>query len=264
MLSFFTAPGALFRRLAPPSLGVEMAWEGDADHIAFYRNHLWLPFVAFAFLTWLLIGLHGDQWIADRLYALEGNAWTLQSGYWSQDIFHAAGRQASKNAWFLVLIVFIASFFSEKLRVWRRPLAYLLIASLLSTAVVGLLKRHTNIDCPWDLLRYGGRQQFYGLFTQRPIALAKAACFPAGHASAGYAWVALYFFSLSTAPRWRWWALGSALSVGLLFGFAQQLRGAHFMSHDVWSLMICWLTALGLYLLMLAPSRRKGLARSGA
>ena len=33
----------------------------------------------------------------------------------------------------------------------------------------------------------------------------------------------------------------------MLFGFSQQLRGAHFLSHDVWSAAICWLTALGVY-----------------
>jgi membrane-associated PAP2 superfamily phosphatase len=29
------------------------------------------------------------------------------------------------------------------------------------------------------------------------------------------------------------------------------MRGAHFLSHDLWSLMLCWLTALGLYAAML-------------
>jgi membrane-associated PAP2 superfamily phosphatase len=36
--------------------------------------------------------------------------------------------------------------------------------------------------------------------------------------------------------------------LGLLFGFSQQLRGAHFLSHDLWTLAICWGTALGLFL----------------
>ncbi|MNV84902.1 hypothetical protein D3C71_1788110 [compost metagenome] len=38
--------------------------------------------------------------------------------------------------------------------------------------------------------------------------------------------------------------------MGLLFGFAQQLRGAHFLSHDVWTLAISWFVALALYLAM--------------
>lgn len=217
----------------------------------FWVAHLWLPTAVFAALCVLLLGLHGDQWIADRIYALEGHRWSLQAGYWSQDVFHAAGRQASKNAWFVLLVACAASFCNRNLRAWRVPLVYLLIATLLSTAMVGLLKRSTNVDCPWDLLRYGGEHAYYGLLAHRPAGLARAACFPAGHASAGYAWVSLYFFAMATAPRWRWWALGSALSLGMLFGGAQQLRGAHFLSHDLWSLMICWLVALALYVPML-------------
>jgi membrane-associated PAP2 superfamily phosphatase len=40
------------------------------------------------------------------------------------------------------------------------------------------------------------------------------------------------------------------LTVGTLFGYAQMARGAHFLSHTVWSAGICWFIALGLYLIM--------------
>ena len=87
-----------------------------------------------------------------------------------------------------------------------------------------------------------------------------ASCFPAGHASAGYAWVALYFFFLARRPAWRWRGLAIGLIAGAVFGIAQQLRGAHFFSHDLWTLMICWSTALLLYVGMLAPRRTAGTA----
>ena len=31
---------------------------------------------------------------------------------------------------------------------------------------------------------------------------------------------------------------------GTGFGVAQQLRGAHFLSHDLWTAAICWFTAV--------------------
>ena len=220
----------------------------------FYATHVWMPAIAFAAVSVLLMGLHGDFWLADRLYALEGHAWALQSGYITQDLLHAAGRQASKNAWFVLLLILVVSLFAPAARSWRRPLVYLLLATLLSTAAVGMLKHWSNMDCPWDLLRYGGNHAYYGLFTQRPPALGQGRCFPAGHASAGYAWVALYFFFAAARPRWRWWGLGFGLVTGLVFGIAQQLRGAHFLSHDLWALMICWLLALTLSRAML-PGR---------
>lgn len=219
---------------------------------SFYATHVWMPAIAFAAVSVVLMGLHGDFWLADRLYAMEGHAWALQSGYVTQDLLHAGGRQASKYAWLGLLLILVASLFVPAAKPWRRPLVYLLLATLLSTAAVGMLKRWSNMDCPWDLLRYGGTHNYYGLFTQRPPAMGQGRCFPAGHASAGYAWVALYFFFAAARPRWRWWGLGVGLAMGLVFGIAQQLRGAHFLSHDLWALMICWLLALTLSQLLLA------------
>jgi len=219
-----------------------------------------MPLAAFCLLSLLLIGLRGDLWLADRLYAMEGHAWSLQNGYVTQDLLHAAGRQASKNLWFALALVLAFAVFAPQMKQWRLPLAYLLLATLASTAAVGLLKRWTHVDCPWDLLRYGGGNAYYSLFMHRPSILGQARCFPAGHASAGYAWTALYFFFLKVRPRWRWWGLGFGLGLGALFGVAQQLRGAHFLSHDVWTLMICWLIALAFYLPMLSRHNASTLA----
>jgi membrane-associated PAP2 superfamily phosphatase len=125
----------------------------------------------------------------------------------------------------------------------------------LATLAVSLLKSLTRMDCPWDLLRYGGTRPFIGMFEARH-GLAASGCFPAGHASAGYAWVALYFAALAARPAWRWAGLAIGLAGGALFGVSQQLRGAHFLSHDLWSLATCWLVALALYLLMLRGRRQ--------
>lgn len=213
----------------------------------FQTCHLWLPLAISVLLTVLLMGLQGDLWLADHIYALEGYAWSLQAAYFTQDLLHVAGRQVSKDLWFTLALLAILSLLLPQARRWRWPLLYLLLSTALSTAAVGLLKHWTNVDCPWDLLRYGGHKAYYGILSARPSTVAHGECFPAGHASAGYAWVALYFFALGECPRWRWWALGFALGLGGAFGLAQQLRGAHFLSHDVWTLMICWLVALALY-----------------
>jgi hypothetical protein len=82
-----------------------------------------------------------------------------------------------------------------------------LLAVLISTITVTVIKSLTHMDCPWDLVRYGGGKPFIGLFQARPVGMGKAtACFPAGHASGGYAWLSLYFFLCSRLPL----ALGRA------------------------------------------------------
>jgi membrane-associated PAP2 superfamily phosphatase len=68
-------------------------------------------------------------------------------------------------------------------------------------------------------------------------------CFPAGHASAGFAFFGGYFAFRDDAPGIARLWLGAALLAGLLLGIAQQMRGAHFMSHTLWSGWICWSVA---------------------
>ncbi|MEP6906435.1 MAG: phosphatase PAP2 family protein [Pseudoxanthomonas sp.] len=239
-------------------------WPAYGLASSYWARHLWMPMSVFAMLSLLLMAMGGDQWLADRLFAMQGNAWALQSSHIVQDVLHAGGRLASKSGWYIVLTMLLASLCVNRLQRWRMPLAYLLVSTLLATALVGAMKRWTHMDCPWDLLRYGGDKAYYGLFSRLPAGMRAGSCFPAGHASAGYAWVALYFFFDRAWPRLRRWGLGIGLALGLVFGIAQQLRGAHFLSHDLWSLAISWTVALILSRIMLRPNpyAPAGLARA--
>lgn len=215
----------------------------------FLLAHFWLPLAAFACLSTLLMIGRVDLWVADLLYAWQGERWALKSAFVTQDLIHLAGRDLSAMAWLGVLAAWVVARGRPALAHWRRPLAYLLLATLLSTLLVAWIKSWSNMDCPWDLARYGGDRPYIGLLGLRPVGLSRGACFPAGHASAGYAWLALYFFFLSARPKLRWLGLGIGAAAGLTFGLGQQLRGAHFLSHDVWTAMICWMSPLGLYVL---------------
>ena len=68
-------------------------------------------------------------------------------------------------------------------------------------------------------------------------------CFPAGHASAGFAFIGGYFVFRNVAPRTARIWLQASLASGLLLGLAQQLRGAHFMSHTLWTALVAWCIA---------------------
>ncbi|QOY61675.1 phosphatase PAP2 family protein [Lysobacter sp. H21R4] len=218
------------------------------------RNHLVLPLLATSLASAILIGARGDFLLADLLYAAQGHTWALRESWITTTVVHEAGKTVSAAAWLGVLLAWLWSLFDKRLTRWRRPLGYLAWATLAGAVTVSLLKAGSGMDCPWDLQRYGGLQPFVGLFDARPPSMGRAACFPAGHASAGYAWVTLYFFFCAVRPRWRWAGLAVALGVGALFGISQQLRGAHFLSHDLWTLIICWLVALGGSTWLLRPN----------
>ena len=218
----------------------------------------WLPLVVFALLSTWLLGLRGDLWLADHVYAWEGARWSLQSQWLSQDVLHTGGRWASTVAWLGVVVAWLAALLRKPWRAWRRPLGYLALAVLLSTGLVSLLKAFSGMDCPWDLARYGGTRAYHGLLLAGGDG--SGHCFPAGHASAGYAWLALFFFFTDVKPERRREGLAIGIGLGLLFGVDQQLRGAHFLSHDLAAAMVCWSVALGLNLLMLRERGAGGAA----
>lgn len=207
------------------------------------------------FLAW--IWLQGDLWVADRLYALEGHAWTLRHAWLTQEAIHLLGRHLSTAAWLAVLAAWRVARLRPSRQHLRAPLLYLLLATASSTLLVAWIKSWSNVDCPWDLARYGGTRAYAGLFGPR-AADTRGVCFPAGHASAGYAWLALYYFLRWVRPQWRVAGLVVGFGAGLLFGIAQQLRGAHFLSHDIAAATICWICAVVLYRIARARNAPSG------
>jgi len=214
------------------------------DGLRFILTHVLMPLLGFALLLFVTRWLDGDQWIADRLYALQGGRWMLRDAFMTQTLVHQGGRDLSIALWAGAAAAWLVARRRAEWASLRAPLAYLIVAVTLSVLCVSWVKSWSNMDCPWDLQRYGGLRPYIALWDVRPIGLHRGACFPAGHASGGYAWLSLYFFLGAVRPRWRWAGLAAGLGLGLVFGIAQQLRGAHFASHDIASAAICWTAAV--------------------
>lgn len=204
-----------------------------------------------------------DLLLADALYAWQGGAWSLREAFPTQQVLHVAARNASAAAWIAVVIALASACSDARWRAWRRPLACLALSVLLSTLLVAWIKSWSNVDCPWDLARYGGQHAYVDLFAARPALQWTGRCFPAGHASAGYAWMATYFLLLAMRPAWRRCGLAVGIALGLAFGFAQQLRGAHFLSHDLWSAALCWLVAVAVHVVARQPLWPRDAAMAG-
>jgi membrane-associated PAP2 superfamily phosphatase len=209
-------------------------------------KYLLLPLLLLLPGTWVLMVQHQDLLLADALYALQGGQWSFRHHVLFATVIHQGGRWFTAVLVMVVVAGLIASQFTPRLERWRIPLSYLLLVLITCAVVINVLKFYTLMPCPWDLDRYGGQWQFGWRLsaTQR-----SKGCFPAGHASAGYAWMALYFVALMRKPEWRIRALVFGLALGLVFGLSQQLRGAHFLSHDLWSASLCWYLALFWYLI---------------
>ena len=214
----------------------------------FYWRHLQAPLVVFVLLAGLLASTPLDLTIAHALFFDENrSSWIGATSWWTNELIHRDGAWLMRSVAALSLALWGATWLRPQLRELRRPALYFFVAMVVSVGVVGLLKTLTNIDCPRDLTEFGGAFPFIHLFEHRPEGLRHAQCFPAAHASSGYALLALYFVLRERSRRAARFGLASGLLLGLVFGIAQQARGAHFVSHDVWSAMLVWTVSLSLY-----------------
>lgn len=130
------------------------------------------------------------------------------------------------------------------------------MSAVLVPSAISVLKHFSTSHCPWDLQRYGGTEPYIRLLEWVPAGISAGHCMPGGHASS-----ALWMISIAAF----WWPhdrsrsvlVGLAMLVfGLLVGWLQQLRGAHFLTHTLWSAWIAIAIVFAMYLM-----NTKGLAR---
>lgn len=169
-----------------------------------------------------------------------------------EDILHDRAKQLSIAIGVLALGGFALSLLPTRLRPLRRRLGYLVLAMGLSAGFVTPLKKVTQMQCPWSLEQYGGVEHFSPLLGPRAAPVEKPGnCWPGGHAAAGFALIALFFVWRDSRPRLAGCALAFAIALGSLFSLVRMAQGAHFLSHNLWTALLCWLISLGLYDLML-------------
>jgi membrane-associated PAP2 superfamily phosphatase len=130
-------------------------------------------------------------------------------------------------------------------RLHSRERVQLIATTLLAVLAVSSLKAFSPTSCPWDLAAFGGVARHISHWAWLPDG-GSGRCFPAGHASAGFAFVGGYFVWRHHSPAIARTWLGLALLAGFTLGLGQQVRGAHFMSHTLWTGWICWSLALAI------------------
>lgn len=141
----------------------------------------------------------------------------------------------------------------------RHDLAYALAVLLVSAGIAGLLKGATPMQCPWSITGFGGSQPHHSLTDWLhglvPAGAHPGHCWPSGHAAGAFGLAGLYFIARQRghAAALPW--LAAVLGWGLLSGWVQVARGAHFVSHVLWSAVLCWTTALAMLPVLVRAGR---------
>jgi membrane-associated PAP2 superfamily phosphatase len=212
-----------------------------------YVRALAVPLTAFLVAATLLAVTDIDIAFARGLFFdASQHAWRGADSRIANDLLHTGGRWLIRGIVAMSLLVWLGTF-AGIAPTWRRAAGFFALSAVLTVGLTGWLKTVTNVDCPWDLTLFGGQYPYVPLFADRPDDLRYGRCFPAAHASSGYVLLALYFAFRESSTQLARAGLGAGLIVGLVFGLAQQSRGAHFLSHDVWSAMIAWVVPLTVY-----------------
>lgn len=202
--------------------------------------------VAVAIAWWLQISNWDVIWL--RLFWDEQTqSWPYRDHWLASGILHERGRQFTQWLAILLLLVWVgASWRLTKTLRW--VLTYVVVASACSSLLIAGLKDVTHLPCAWDITLFGGKVPHLTMLDMFNPAWPRGSCFPAGHASGGYIWLSLFFAVRAYSGRVRYWALLPGILLGLVFGLTQQIRGAHFPSHDLVTFALCWLVCWLWYL----------------
>ncbi len=186
-----------------------------------------------------------DLVLQDSFYNFQTHHWILA---WYAEPYKFIFYDGAKR--FLILFavtLLIGSLLFRKkafVQEYKKGIIIILLSAIFVPSIVGVLKNHTNMPCPKNEIRYGGVYPRTAVWESYPSDFKKphVKCWPAGHASGGFALLSLFF--LFKRKRNRFIGLGIGLFAGWSMGLYKMLIGDHFLSHTVLTMILAWLIIL--------------------
>jgi membrane-associated PAP2 superfamily phosphatase len=210
-------------------------------------------------ILWIGDATNIDTMLADGAFDKVTHSFPMQHAWLAEKFNHGILKKALSALAVFVVVLALWDTVRPR-RHWpdsrRIGLRVVAMSAVLVPLVITLAKHQSASHCPWDLQRYGGTAPYIRLLEKMPVNVSPGQCMPAGHASS-----ALWLISLAAF----WWphsrrkgiAVGVLmLCAGVAVGWLQQLRGAHFLTHTLWSAWIACALVMAIYAVV-----RKGLAR---
>ncbi|MGV8995981.1 MAG: phosphatase PAP2 family protein [Parvibaculaceae bacterium] len=211
--------------------------------------------ITIAVLVLVLLGFEAtniDVWTQNHFYNATAltkaplDRWLIsKNDPFTEQWLHVFPRNIAAYSAVALLIAFAASFFVTRLAPYRSRALFLALAIAFTAFFVGGAKRYTNTYCPSQTTLYGGDMPHVAVLESYPKDFhpnRKARCFPAGHATAGFSFMALWFIFRDRRAKIA--GLSFGVADGWALGTFQMVRGEHFLSHTVVSMVACWLVIL--------------------
>lgn len=134
----------------------------------------------------------------------------------------------------------------------QKKLLFLIIILILTPVTVAFFKHYSPIYCPNFVQEFYGDKLYispFDMFNEGIFFNNTGKCFPAGHASGGFALISLYFVMPTKELKIR--SLIFSLSLGFIMGLYQIAKGTHFLSDTLVTLGIAYILCISLQQILL-------------
>lgn len=191
-------------------------------------------------LAWSASGL--DLAVARQFGSAHGFDW--RDAWLTRRLIHdgSTGVACAAMALLAGSLLFSVPLLRDVPRAWRWRWIATTLASIL---LVVALRQQSGVSCPWSLKEFGGVAAAWTSWTWLGGSDGgPGQCFPSAHAAIGFAFLCGWHALRPHAPRAATVWLIASLVFGLALSATQVVRGAHFVSHCLWSAWLCWATAV--------------------
>ena len=200
-----------------------------------------------------------DIFVQSFFYDFDKKSWLIDKNEPILKFFFYDGIKNLLLLFGVAILVFLI-FFRKNILVqeYKKGLIIVLLSAILVPSMIGFLKDITNTPCPCNIVYFNGTYPDKKVFDSYPkdfIQKSKVKCWPAGHASGGFALMALFF--LFKTPKNQKKALFVALIIGWSMGTYKMLLGDHFFSHTIITMLMAWLIILIIVKFIQTKQRRK-------
>jgi membrane-associated PAP2 superfamily phosphatase len=191
-----------------------------------------------------------DIFVQEFFYDEVTQKWLLshQKGSLLDTLFYTGIKKVIIVFGVFILFLYLYSFKDsvQTLKEYRRGLLIVWLSIVIVPLIIGVLKSVSNVPCPCDFEHFGGEYPYIKVLDAMPQEIIKKfKCYPAGHASGGFALMSLFF--LFKEQKNRFIALGIAVAIGWSMGVYKMLIGHHYLSHTVITMILAWLLILIIY-----------------
>ena len=199
----------------------------------------------------LLVVFHAwpiDQRLAEPFYDSTTHTFPWRYAWVSKYLVHRYVKYVLLTIGVLVLAVAVLIRVrpptSGFLRSHEKRWSFVAWCFVLVPSVIGILRRLSPMHCPWEIDSFGGYAPYFDLLTWPPQGVRAGHCFPAAFVASSSWMLALPLLWFPERRRLGFTVGTAALLVTLALGWVQQMRGAHFLSHTLWSVWVSWAVIL--------------------